>query len=333
MQFKKRLILRFIIVNLNQLLNRGKNIQKLPTLRAIQVFEAFGRLGSATAAAAELGVTVGAISQQLHKAEAEVGLRLVERKGKVISLTARGREYHGDVKSAFDTLRKAQTRIARLRSEATLTISCLPSLASKWLGAQLLDWQAAHPTATVRLIGDDTEPRFGADDADFRLSYGDLITRFDHRTELFTDWVVPACSPEFFARLSLRNPADILNAPLLGIEWARDQGAAPGWGDWAARIGISRRKAAGEVAFSMSSAAIDAAINGRGFVLAQLSMAADDIASGRLVVPFDIRLELAQPYALAWDPAALEKPLGAELRTWLKAISRRQKAISAPQAG
>ena len=72
--------------------------------------------------------------------------------------------------------------------------------------------------------------------------------------------------------------------------------------DWAAHIGASRRTVAGAVAFSMSTAAIDAAINGRGFVLAQLSMAADDIASGRLVVPFDIRLKLSQPYALAWDP-------------------------------
>ena len=307
-------------------------MQKLPSMRAIQAFESFGRLGSATAAAAELGVTVGAISQQLRKAEAEVGLRLMERKGKAIALTTRGRQYHDDVKTAFDTLRAAQTKIERLRSEAILTISCLPSLASKWLGAQLFDWQSAHPTATVRLIGADTEPRFGADEVDFRLSYGDLINRFDHRTELFTDWVVPACSPEFYTRLALRRPADILDAPLLGIEWAREQGAAPGWSDWAAHIGMSRRKAVGEVAFSMSSAAIDAAVNGRGFVLAQLSMAGDDISAGRLVVPFDIRLKLSQPYSLAWDPAALEKPFGAELRSWVQAISRRQKAISAPQA-
>ena len=307
-------------------------MQKLPSMRAIQAFESFGRLGSATAAAAELGVTVGAISQQLRKAEAEVGLRLMERKGKAIALTTRGRQYHDDVKTAFDTLRAAQTKIERLRSEAILTISCLPSLASKWLGAQLFDWQSAHPTATVRLIGADTEPRFGADEVDFRLSYGDLINRFDHRTELFTDWVVPACSPEFYTRLALRRPADILDAPLLGIEWAREQGAAPGWSDWAAHIGMSRRKAVGEVAFSMSSAAIDAAVKGRGFVLAQLSMAGDDISAGRLVVPFDIRLKLSQPYSLAWDPAALEKPFGAELRSWVQAISRRQKAISAPQA-
>lgn len=305
-------------------------LRKLPSMRALQAFEAFGRLGSATAAAAELGVTVGAISQQLRKIEAEIDLRLVERKGKSIALTSRGRFYHDDVTAAFDALREAQTKIERARSQATLTISCLPSLASKWMGAQLFDWQTAHPSATVRLIGDDAEPVFGTDAVDFRVSYGDLITRFAHRTELFTDWVVPACAPALLQRLRLKQPADILQAPLLGIEWAREQGAAPGWNDWAAHIGISRREVAGEVAFSMSSAAIDAAINGRGFVLAQLSMAAEDIASGRLVVPFDIRLKLSQPYSLAWDPAVLDKPFGSELRSWVQTISRQQKAISVP---
>lgn len=307
-------------------------MQKLPSMRALQALEAFGRLGSATAAATELGVTVGAISQQLRKAEAEIGLRLLERKGKSIALTTRGRTYHDDVKAAFDALREAQAKIERTRSEGILIISCLPSLASKWIGAQLFDWQSAHPTATLRLIGDDTEPRFGIDEVDFRLSYGDPITRFDHRTELFTDWAVPACAPSLLARLDLQAPADILDGPLLGIEWDRTQGAAAGWSDWAAHIGASRRKAAGAVAFSMSSAAIDAAINGRGFVLAQLSMASEDIASGRLVVPFDIRLKLPQPYSLAWDPAALEKPFGPELRSWIQAIARRQRAISAPRA-
>jgi LysR family glycine cleavage system transcriptional activator len=310
----------------------SRDLQKLPSMRAMQAFEAFGRLGSVTAAAAELGVTLGAVSQQLQKAEESVGVRLVERMGKSIALTTWGRQYHDDVRAGFDKLREAQAKIERAQAEAVLTISCLPSLASKWIGSQLLDWQIAHPLANVRLIGDDTEPRFGADEVDFRLSYGDMITRFDHRAELFTDWVVPACAPALLKGLTLGVPADILDAPLLGIEWARDQGAAPGWSDWAAHIGAERRKSGGEVAFSMSSAAIDAAINGRGFVLAQLSMTTDDIAAGRLVVPFDIRLRLSQPYSLAWDPAALEKPFGTELRRWIQSISRRQKLVSAPQA-
>lgn len=308
-------------------------MQKLPSMRALQVFESFGRLGTATAAAAELGVTVGAVSQQLRKVEGELGLRLVQRKGKSIALTVRGQQYHIDIKSGFDQLRVAQSKLERVRKDQVLSISCLPSLASKWIGAQLFDWQTQHPKARILLVGSDPEPQFGTDDLDFRVSYGDLITRFDHRIELFTDWVVPACSPALLARFALERASDILNAPLLGIEWAREQGQAPGWADWAAHIGAPRRKITREVAFSMSSAAIDAAINGRGFVLAQLSMAAEDIAAGRLVVPFDIRLKLPQPYSLAWDPAALEKPFGAALRSWIQSISRRQRAISAPQAG
>jgi LysR family glycine cleavage system transcriptional activator len=303
-------------------------MQKLPTLRALQAFEAFGRLGSATASARELGVTIGAVSQQLRNLETEIGLRLIERKGNTISLTTRGRSYHAEIKTAFDALREAQGRIERRRSEETLTISCLPSLASKWIGAKLSDWQLEHPTVTVRLIGDDYEPNFAAGEADFRVSYGDLIHRFDHRTELFADWVVPACAPALLARLDLKTPAQILDAPLLGIEWPRAQGAALGWTDWATHIGVSRRESLGEIRFSMSSAAIDAAINGRGFVLAQLSMAAEDISSGRLVIPFDIRMQLPQPYALAWDPAVLEKPFGAELRRWIQLISRRQKTCA-----
>lgn len=301
-------------------------------IRSLEAFEAFGRLGSVTAAAAELGVTVGAVSQQLRKTEDSAGIRLFERVGKSIALTARGREYHADVKRAFDLLRVAWSRLERAKSGTTLTISCLPSLASKWLGARLLDWQIEHPTASIRLIGNDSEPSLGEEDIDFRLSYGDLVTRFPHRTELFTDWVVPACSPRLLERLKIYTPGDILNAPLIGIQWAPEQGEAPGWDKWAAHIGVTRRPSRAEVSFSLSSAAIDAAINTRGFVLAQLSMAGDDIATGRLVVPFDLRMKLPRSYALAWDSSALDKPLGPELRSYIQKIGRKQAVLSRPAA-
>jgi LysR family glycine cleavage system transcriptional activator len=105
-------------------------------------------------------VTVGAISQPLRKAEAELGLQLVERNGRTISLSTLGKQYHTDIKSAFDQIRDASSRVERSGAAPVLTISCLPSLASKWLGARLFDWQTAHPSATVRLIGTDTEPDF-----------------------------------------------------------------------------------------------------------------------------------------------------------------------------
>jgi LysR family glycine cleavage system transcriptional activator len=297
-------------------------VKKPPPLRAIQAFEAFGRHGTMTAAAAELGVSVGAVSQQIRKAEECLGLRLLERRGRSVSLTSWGRLYHSAVSLGFDRIRDASEIIERARSEGTLTLSCLPSLASKWVAPQLLDWQIGHPDATVRLVGAESEPRLGNDQVDLRISYGDKISDFDHYTELFTDWVVPACSPSLLASRSLTKPAEILDFPLLGIEWARDHRSPPSWAEWAASVGASYKRKAGEVAFSMSGAAIDAAINGRGFVLAQLSMAADDIASGRLIVPLDLRLRLSEAYFLAWDSAVLEKPFGSELRAWIISISK-----------
>ncbi|BCG75200.1 LysR family transcriptional regulator [Mesorhizobium sp. 113-1-2] len=298
-------------------------------LRAIEAFEAFGRCGSVTAAAVELGVSVGAVSQQIRKAEDALGLSLLERRGRSVALTSWGRTYHAAVSSGFEKLREAQHIVERARAESALTISCLPSLASKWLAPQLLDWQTAHAGATVRLLGAEQEPRFGSDQVDFRISYGTKVHEFDHYAELFTDWVVPACAPGLLANRPLKRPSDILDFPLLGIEWARDHQSPPSWAEWAHRIGASRRRTSGEVAFSLSSAAIDAAINGKGFVLAQLSMAAEDIASGRLIVPFNERVQLPAAYFLAWDRAALDKPFGPELRAWIVSICKRLDAFSA----
>jgi LysR family glycine cleavage system transcriptional activator len=302
-------------------------LKKLPPLRAIQTFEAFGRHGSVATTADELGVTSGAVSQQIRRAEEALGLRLLERHGKNISLTAWGRVYHAKVSEAFDKLREAQDELHAIRSESSLIVSCLPSLASKWVGPQLFDWQA-KTGAHVRLVGTGTEPRHGEEPVDFRISYGERVKSFEHYTELFTDWVVPACSPAFLAANPVERPADILNRSLLGIEWDTGYQQPPSWVEWAASIGETPPSTPRDLRFSISSAAIDAAINGRGFVLAQLAMVHDDLAAGRLVVPFDLRLRLSQTYFLAWQRSALEKPLGAELRAWIVKISRQQAALN-----
>lgn len=298
--------------------------KKPPSLRAMQAFEAFGRLGGVTAASEELGVSVGAVSQLLHNVEAAANMRLLERRGRNVELTLWGKKFFNDISSGFNLLRIAQENLAQTTADPSIAISCLPSLAAKWLGSRLFDWQTKHPDATVRLIGEDDEPMLGDEQIDFRISYGRKFKNYEHKAEMFTDWAVPACSPHYLAKHQLKHPAEILKLPLLSIAWSRDQGIAPGWTEWAESIGASYKKSDGEVSFSLSSAAIDAAINGKGFVLAQHSMTAEDMTSGRLVVPFDARLKLSESYFLAWDRAALEKPYGAELRTWLTAIAKHQ---------
>ncbi|MEO7954059.1 MAG: hypothetical protein ABIR35_08210 [Polaromonas sp.] len=59
-----------------------------------------------------------------------------------------------------------------------------------------------------------------------------------------------------------------------------------------------------------------------------MSMITDNLIEGRLVLPFDHRLQLPQPYFLAWDRAALNKPFGREFQQWMMAAGRRQAGIS-----
>lgn len=302
--------------------------QQLPPLRALQAFEAVARTGSVMAAALELGVSAGAVSQQIRKIEELLDLRLFERCGKGMELSTWGRPYYKELAAAFDRLRAAQQNLWRLRTESGLAVSCLSSMASKWLGPLLFDWQAAHATSRLRLIGAETEPDLKSGDTDFRISYGLLSRHHAHHVELFTDWIVPACSPDLLRHRPVHTPKDLLKLPLIDIDWETVHQPPPDWTDWARSVGVTDRVASSSLTFSLSSTAIDAALAGRGLVLAPMSMIGRDLAEGRLALPLDHRLQLPHPYFLAWDRAALTKPFGHEFQQWVLAAGRKQARIS-----
>jgi LysR family transcriptional regulator, glycine cleavage system transcriptional activator len=308
-------------------MKRGSE-NRIPPLRALQAFEALGRRGSVTAAAADLSLSPGAVSQQLRKLEAALGVALVERQGRGLRMTTWGRLYFDEIGSAFETMRHAQGVVSRAKDQETLVISCLPSVASKWLARHIFDWRAAHSNAQARLVGTETEPDLGSDPVDFRISYGARSRRFDHWTALFTDFVAPVCAPALLRERRVETPADLLGLPLLRIEWDPEDRPPPDWRAWAAHVGVRFAPGRGDLSFALSSAAIDAAVEKRGCALAQISMIGDELAGGRLAIPFDRRLPLPEPYFLAWSRDALRKPFGPTFRSWVAAAGRRQAALS-----
>lgn len=299
----------------------------LPPMRALQVFEAVARCGSMSAASDELGVSSGAISQQIHNLEVAMGTRLFERRGRSLELSHWGRMYYNRIGFAFDQLRKAQEAVLLARSKAGLVVSALPSLAIRWFRPLLQSWRDANPGAGVRLIGTDEEVDFAEEQIDFRLSYGSAVRRYSHYVELFVDRVVPVCSPAFLERHPVQAPGDILDCPLIDIQWDIRHQPPPSWSDWAHSVGLDAPKTPSDLAFSLSSVAIDAAVNGDGFVLGQIAMIAEDLATGRLVAPIDRRLRMPESYFLAWQRSALDRPSGAEFRTFIVAAARRHAAI------
>src|SRR5690606_32585969 len=98
------------------------DMARLPPVRAIQAFEAIARLGSVAAAADELGVSSGAISQQLRKIGTELDAKLFKRAGRSLTLTSWGRLYCEEVRSAYDDLRRAQQRLQAARERKGIAI-------------------------------------------------------------------------------------------------------------------------------------------------------------------------------------------------------------------
>jgi LysR family transcriptional regulator, glycine cleavage system transcriptional activator len=118
-------------------------------------------------------------------------------------------------------------------------------------------------------------------------------------------------------------PNDLLRFPLLWIDWGKEFVTTPTWRDWFAFAGVACEQVRCDLTFSLSSAAIDAAVEGRGLVLAQHSMVASALHSGSLVRLSDLNLPLPEAYFLAWNSSALDKPSGTAFHNWLRGEARR----------
>ncbi|MCC6007430.1 MAG: LysR family transcriptional regulator [Rhodobacteraceae bacterium] len=299
----------------------------LPPIRALQVFEAVARHGTVSAAAQELAISPSAVSQQLRALEAILQVSLFERRGRGVALTTWGTHYAAGLASAFGQIRGTHRRLADIARGARLVVSCLPSLAGKWLSPLLIDWTADAPGASVRLLAAEREAPLD-DMLDFRVTYGEAGRAYTRHLELFRDWVSPACAPGLLSELRPKHPRDLLDGPLLHVEWDQSHRPPPDWTDFALRLGAGAAARAPALTLSLSSAAIEAAVNGRGIVLGQGAMIAQDVAAGRLVCPFDLRLALPEPYYLAWHTGAFDKPLGRELHGFLQSEGRRLRGAA-----
>ena len=119
-------------------------------LGGVRAVEAVGRLGGLAGAAAELGVTVGAVSQHIRKVEAQLGRAVFERTSKGLRPTAAGAPLLDGLTRGFREISRA-IAAAEERPGSILTVSVAPVLAAKWLVPRLTRFYRAHPGVGLRI--------------------------------------------------------------------------------------------------------------------------------------------------------------------------------------
>jgi DNA-binding transcriptional LysR family regulator len=128
-------------------------------LNDIMVFARVVEAGSFTAAARLLGMPKTTVSRRIAALEREVGVRLVHRTTRSLSMTDAGRLYYEQSSRALRTIEDANLRLAEARAEpsGTIRISAPVGFAGHFLTSAVFDFLAAYPKTKVELhLTDDT---------------------------------------------------------------------------------------------------------------------------------------------------------------------------------
>ena len=292
---------------------------RLPSLNGLRAFEAAARHLSFTQAASELNVTQTAISHQIRRLEEELGIRLFIRKNRALALTPKARDYLPGVRAAFNDLRLATDRLLRKDDDHVLTVSTLASLAAKWLLPRLTAFQEAHPGIDVRITTSTALVDFRNGDVDAAIRYGRGNWQGLRAEWLMADDFFPVCSPTLLnGKRPLKCPEDLRDHVLLHTSTNGDD-----WRQWLTAAGLPSdiSKQPG-ITFDLILMTVQAAIDGIGVAMGRTSYVQDDIAKGRLVVPFKIALPADAGFYLVSPEGVAEPPKLRAFRQWLIASAK-----------
>jgi LysR family glycine cleavage system transcriptional activator len=288
---------------------------RLPSLNGLRAFEAAARHLSFTQAASELNVTQTAISHQIKRLEQELGVRLFVRQNRSLTLTPEASQYLPGVRAAFNDLKLATDRLLRKDQDHVLTVSTLASLAAKWLLPRLSAFQEAHPGIDVRITTSTSLVDFQRDNVDAGIRYGRGQWPGVRADWLMADEAFPVCSPALAnGTKPLKCPEDLRDHVLLHTSNANSDD----WRLWLTAAGLPAdlSKQPG-VTFDLIFMTIQAAIDGIGVAMGRTSYVQDDIAKGRLVVPFKIALPADAGFYLVSPQARADSPKLSAFREWL----------------
>lgn len=264
---------------------------RLPPLQWLRSFEAAARHLSFTVAAAEIGITQSAVSQQVKALEQFLGEALFLRRPRALHLTDAGRNYLPTVREAFGVLARGTAVFLGHDPDGVVEIKANTAFSVLWLAPRLHTFIAAHPGVEVNLSTAMWE-------SDFTGGHGSVEVRFGRGEwgsevgELLTRAVLmPVAAPEVARRIA--GIDDLRRETLLHIGPLIDD-----WERWLEAAGAPHLEGRENHRFNTYILTLDLARRGQGVACAHSFLAEDMIRSGALVPPFETAVPAREGYYL-----------------------------------
>ncbi|MGE0008889.1 MAG: LysR substrate-binding domain-containing protein [Parvibaculaceae bacterium] len=204
-----------------------RRFYNLPSLTALAAFEAVARHRSMTRAAAELNVTIGAISRQVRSLESHAGTALLRRERRGVELSPKGADLYWVLSAGFSQFSQTLERIRAAETTSAVTVGASTAFASLWLMKRIGDFWRAHPDVTINHLVSDNADDLRRSEVDLRIRYGSGSWPDESTALLFRDHLVPVCGKGFLKQQPSTSIAALARAPLLNLHQVD-----PGWTTW-----------------------------------------------------------------------------------------------------
>ena len=260
------------------------------------------REGSFTAAAQRLGLAQSGISRAIRELEARLGVRLLVRTTRKLSLTQAGEQLYQATLSGFDSLNQGLATLAYYRNtpSGTVRINVSQHSIDKVLLPRLAVFQLRYPDIRLELI---TENRFvnildTRFDAGIRLGSdvgeGMVAVRITSGMEMAVVGI-----PDHFRRYGFpHTPDDLVAHPCIAYQFA--DGSLYQWELNQDNKKVTHRPQ-GQWVFSDSYMEAEAARRGLGLAYVPEELVTDDLTSGKLI-------RVLQPYSISLEGSYLYYP-------------------------
>lgn len=278
----------------------------LPSLSALRAFEAFARRGRMTLAGDELCVTHGAVSRQIRSLEDAIGLELTEGPRHRLKLTDAGQRLAAALSGAFD---QVETALAELKTAAhvELHLSCVGTLAIRWLIPRLSAFHARHPSVRVRVTESYAPVDFSRERFDVAIRVAETAPVAGVEAVAFLDnFHGPVVAPALVGDGQ---------TGLEGLTRLTTGTRQTAWAEWEVHSGVTLPAPPDTQEFEHIFYTLEAAAAGLGVGLSPWVYVAGDVTAGRLAAP----LGFAPTPSRFWflTPQGPLKPAVADFRDWL----------------